>query len=51
MTENNKTGNNSMKAVPAEGGMFLYEKPEYLSPKTHTFKKKYHGSLRSKYCR
>ena len=35
MTENNKTGNNSMKAVPAEGGMFLYEKPEYLSPKTH----------------
>ena len=35
MTENNKTGNNSMKAVPAEGKMFLYEKPEYLSPKTH----------------
>ena len=35
MTKNNKTGDNSMKAVPAEGEMFLYEKPEYLSPKTH----------------
>ena len=35
MTENNMTGDNLMKAVPAEGNMFLYEKPEYLSPKTH----------------
>ena len=35
MKENNKTRGNSMKAVPAEGKMFLYEKPEYLSPKTH----------------
>ncbi|MAZ25372.1 MAG: hypothetical protein CMK41_06325 [Porticoccaceae bacterium] len=35
MTTKDQKNKESLKAVPAGGSMFLYEKPEYLSPKTH----------------
>ena len=35
MTTKDQKNNESVKVVPAGGTMFLYEKPEYLSPKTH----------------
>jgi hypothetical protein len=35
MTTKDQKNSESVKVVPASGTMFLYKKPEYLSPKTH----------------